>query len=527
MPLKRTDPIDITEPEPAFQRIAWWIENAFIRIFKRLFNAVKDGVQDLFAFAIGEFVDDMEDGLLVEMSPLLDELQGIEGLPSWVTSTIANARSRQHPAAIIILGAIAAALGQVLARGASEAISPIVVHRLNAIFRAQLGDSYSSVQLYIRGIISRDELLQLTRANGWPDWQTDQYIAVAQRLTSEDMLLAGYWRGLVSEAKVNDQLAKAGFRDEDIELWKQLSERIPSPSDLIAIAVREGFDEAVARQFGYDEAYPAEAGDAAEKAGMPQEWFRRMWRAHWRLPSVTQGFEMYHRDILSKSELELLLRASDIPAFWRDRLIQLSYNVITRVDVRRMYDLGVFTEAEMYQRYIDYGYSPTDAQALTEWTIKEYAEEDRSLTKADILRMYRESVLNENEATSYLTALGYGVEEISLLLVREDLQKAEAYEKEIVENVRLGFIAGTFDEGDVYAQLGKLDPPADFIRDKLEIWTLEKRRRVVRPTVTQLRDFWQSGIIADHQLEQELVARGYTETYIMWYMALWGEEEEE
>jgi hypothetical protein len=525
MPLQRPAPVPITEPEPVHQRIAWWIENAFTRIAKRVFNAVKDSLQDLIAFAFREFMDDIETGLIGDMSPLLDEIQGYTDLPSWIRQTIANARTGEHAAGIILLAPLVLALTQVLQSGIQQAISPIVAHRLNAIFRAQLGDSYSSISLYVRGIISKDDLLQLTRANGWPDWQTDQYIQLAQRLTSEDMLLVGYWRGLVSDTKVTDQLTKAGYKSEDIELWKQLSERIPSPGDLISIAVREGFDDSVARQFGYDEAFPSDAADAAEKGGMPKEWFARMWRAHWRLPSVTQGFDMFHRGIMSRSELDLLLRASDIPSFWREKLVQLSYSVITRVDVRRMYALGVYTEEDVYSSYLDVGYSPKDARDLTEWTVAEYAETERELTKTEILSMYRDSVLNEGETEAYLTALGYNPPTIGLLLAREDLAKEAAYEKQVVANVKSAFMAGIYDETDVRAELGKLDPPAGYVDDTLELWRLEKTRRLVRPTVTQLRDMWLTEVITDNELRRELEGRGYSDTYIRWYQALWTSEE--
>lgn len=527
MPIQRPDPIQINEPEPVYQRIAWWIENAFTRIAKRVFNAIKDSLQDLVAFAFREFADDIETGLLQDMSPLLDEIQSYTELPSWIRNTIANARSGQNAAGLILLAPLVLALTQVLQSGVQQALSPIVAHRLNALIRAQLGDSYSSISLFVRGIISKDDLLKLTRANGWPDWQTDQYIQLAQRLTSEDMLLVGYWRGLVSEAKVDDQLAKAGYKQEDIALWKQLSERIPSPSDLISIAVREGFDDAVARQFGYDEAFPSDAAEAAEKGGMPTEWFARMWRAHWRLPSVTQGFDMFHRGIMSRQELDLLLRASDIPSFWREKLVQLSYNVVTRVDVRRMYALGVISEQEVYQRYIDGGYSPDDARDLTEWTVAEYAETERELTKTEILSMYRDSILNENECTVYLDALGYNSPTIGLLLAREDLAKEAAYEKEVVANVKSAFMANIYDETDVRAQVGKLDPPAGYVDDLIELWKLEKTRRLVRPTVTQLRDMWLEKVITDNELKRELEGRGYSDTYITWYKTLWKGNDEE
>jgi hypothetical protein len=524
MAYKRAMDVEITEPKPVYQRIAWWIENAFVRIFKRVFNSLKDGVQDMIALALGESLEDMEQVLIDDLRPLLDEMAQIDELPSWAKQVIANARSGQHQAEVLLLVPFVMALVGILSSGMSQAISPAVTHTFNRLLRLQLVDSFTAVELYRRKIVDDNDLKQLTRSNGWPDWQTELMKQLSEVVMNEGDLLNAYWRGDVSEGKVNEQLGKRGYSPEYIDLWKKLSVRIPSPGDLISIAVREGFDDAVATRFGYDEAFPGEAAEAAAKGGMPTEWFKRLWRSHWRLPSITQGFDMFHRGIMSQSDLELLMRAADVPSFWRSKLIQLSYNVVTRVDVRRMYALGVLSIEEVYQSYQAQGYTPDDAAKMTEWTVAEYAEEERELTKSDILGMYRDSVLNENEASGYLTALGYEEATIGLLLVREDLRKAADYEKEVVTNIKSGFMANIYDENDVRAELGKLDPPAGYVDDLLELWKLEKRRRLTRPTVTQLRDMWLTQVINDNELQRELEGRGYSELYIDWYKALWTEE---
>jgi hypothetical protein len=524
MPYKRADTVEVTEPKPVYQKIAWWIENAFVRIFKRLFNALKDGMQDVIALSLGQSLEDMEQALIDDLKPLLDQMEQIDELPSWAKKVIANARSGQHQAEVLLLIPFVMALIGILSSGMQQAISPAVSHTFNRILRLQLVDSYTAVELFRRNLVNDADLKQLTRSNGWPDWQTELMKKLSEVVVNEGDLLNGYWRGEVSEAMVNEQLGKRGYSPQYIDLWKKLSERIPSPGDLISIAVREGFDDAVAARFGYDEAFPSEAAEAAAKGGLSTQWFRRLWRSHWRLPSITQGFDMFHRGIMSKADLELLMRAADIPSFWRDRLIQLSYNVVTRVDVRRMYDLGVLSIQEVYQRYLAQGYTPDDAAKMTEWTVAEYAETERELTKTDILGMYRDSVLNENEATGYLTALGYEETSIGLLLVREDLRKAADYEKEVITNIKSGYMANIYDENDVRAELGKLDPPAGYVDDMLELWRLEKRRRLTRPTVTQLRDMWLTEVISDNELQRELEGRGYSELYIDWYKALWTTE---
>lgn len=521
MAIRRAPEVPVNEPTPVYQRIAWWIENSFVRMFKRLFNAIKDSVQDMLALSINQLMEEMEINVRDDLQPMLDQMMQIDELPSWVKQVIANARAGESQAELLLLIPFIMALIGILSSGMQDALSPALSNQLNALVRLKMPDYFTAVTLHRRGIIDRETMLAITRRNGIKDFIIDDLLELSQVLITEGDLLNAYWRGDVTEGTVNDQLRRRGYDDQYIALWKQLSERIPGPGELISIAVREGFDDQVARQFGYDEAYPAEAAAAAEKGGMPDEWFRRLWRAHWRLPSITQGFDMFHRGIMSQQELELLMRAADIPSFWRNKLIQLSYNVVTRVDVRRMYRLGVLTAQEVYDRYLAQGYTPDDAEKMTEWTVAEYAEEERELTKTDILRMYRDSVLNEQETTAYLEALGYIPASIGLLLAREDLQKEADYEAEILKNIKAGFMANIYDETDVRAELGKLDPPAGFVDDRIEVWGLEKRRRLTRPTVTQLRDMWLAEVITDRDLENELEGRGYSAIYIDWYKALW------
>lgn len=523
MPLRRAPDVEISEPKPVFQRIAWWIENAFVRVCKRVFNGLKDAAQDMLAYTVEQILDTMEVDIIDDLAPLMDQIEQIDDLPEFVKAVVRNARSGQSQAEILILVPFVMALISIISSGMTQAISPAVTHTLNRVLRLQYLDPYTAVELYRRGIIDDGDLHQLTHSGGWPDWQTGFMKQLSEVLISEGDLLNGYWRGEVSDVTVNEQLTQRGYSLEYISLWKKLSERIPSPGDLVSIAVREGFDDAVASKFGYDEAFPGEAAEAAAKGGMPVEWFRRLWRAHWRLPSITQGFDMFHRGIMDKGELELLMRAADIPSFWRAKLIQLSYNVVTRVDIRRMYNLGVISETELYDRYLAGGYNPDDASKLTEWTIAEYAEKERELTKTDILRMYRENIFNDTEAEAYLGALGYNAPTIGLLLAREQLAREEAYEKEVIKNIKAAYLGGVYDEMKVRAELGKLDPPAGYVDDQINLYRLEKARRIVRPTTLQLRDMWLGEVINDTQLETEMAGRGYSEQYIEWYKTLWKE----
>ncbi|GAG78096.1 unnamed protein product, partial [marine sediment metagenome] len=87
-------------------------------------------------------------------------------------------------------------------------------------------------------------------------------------------------------------------------------------------------------------------------------------------PSPQQGFDMLHRGVISDDELNMLLRALDVMPFWRDKLTQIAFRPLTRVDVRRMYKQGVLTETEVYESYLIAGYNEQNAERMAEFTVR-------------------------------------------------------------------------------------------------------------------------------------------------------------
>lgn len=524
MAKKDLKPIRIPEQRPIAGRIAWWMENTLVRWVKRIFNDTGDYIRNLLSFGLEDWLEDIEQGLIEIMEPFIDYVLSIEGLPQQIRQPIVRARSGKHQSGALVLLLLVPACMAAINQGIGSVFGEVLANLTRALVRPTNVDPYTAISLYQRGELNEDSFRAILRTHGIKRAQIDGLLAMTTALGEDDELTQGYWRGLVSKDQVSTELAKRGYTPQYVELWFQVRELIPSPTDVISIATREGFDDSVARRFGYDDNYPSELSDWGEKQGLSPYWTRRMWRAHWRLPSASQGFDMLHRGIIDMDELRLLLRALDIPSYWRERLIQLSYRTITRVDIRRMYDLGVLTVQELYQRHLDYGYSPEDAELMTQWVVAEYGEETRALTKADILSAYYDGTLNRNDAIEYLNALGYRSDDIGILLARQDLKREEDYEKQVVENTRLLFLEGEFSETDVYSTLGQINPPAGFIENMLSLWRLEKRRRIKKPTTTQLRDIWLKGIIDDNSFRDELTKEGYPPVYVDWLIDLWRKE---
>jgi len=256
----------------------------------------------------------------------------------------------------------------------------------------------------------------------------DMATVVGSTLLTRGDLQEARWREL--DVDIEDQLARQGYDGRNRRAIAEIDRRIPGPADLVAMAVREAFSPEIAEKFGQYEDFPVPVEEYLAKQGYrpEDEWARRYWAAHWDLPSPAQGFEMLHRRVIDQEDLKLLLRALDVMPFWREKLVDISYNPLTRVDVRRMYKLGLMTEAQVYDANLDLGYKPEHARWLTEFT-KKWAtpesdgelKEMRDMSASTIRTGYRRGVVSRAEAVDYLGDAGFDPEVAEFLLNIDDV----------------------------------------------------------------------------------------------------------
>jgi hypothetical protein len=232
-------------------------------------------------------------------------------------------------------------------------------------------------------------------------------------------------------SNLDRELRKIGVHPNYFPLLKELAYQIPPIADIITMAVREAFTPDIAARFGQYEGLPEQFVQMTGKKGLSREWAERYWAAHWTLPSPQQGFEMLHRGIISRDDLGLLLRALDIMPFWRDKLIEMAYVPLTRVDIRRMYALGIINEKEVNKAYQDIGYNTENAARLTAFTVKiteqaktraEIAKTKATIEKGNIwttaqtLSFLKKGLITPDRANQELIALGYNTERINVYL---------------------------------------------------------------------------------------------------------------
>lgn len=145
-----------------------------------------------------------------------------------------------------------------------------------------------------------------------------------------------------------------------------IARRIPTIVDMIRFAVREVYDPAARQALDLDADYPAAFTPQAALHGLSEQHARQYWAAHWRLPSARQGYQMLWRGLISAAQLDQLLKALDYPPVWRARLADIARIVPGRIDLKRMLRHEIKDRGELLAGYIRLGYSPADAELMTQ-----------------------------------------------------------------------------------------------------------------------------------------------------------------
>lgn len=391
--------------------------------------------------------------------------------------------------------------------------------------RFQLMDKDEAITALYRGIISREELSAQLGSGGYPEPTIESLIKIYEKPIPIAELVSWWLRGLITDEQMEERFFSQGITAENTDLIKQAAFFIPPVGDLVTMAVREAFSPEIAATFGQYEDFPPDFARHAAKQGVSDEWAKAYWAAHWGLPSPNQGFDMFQRRIISREELEKLMKAQDIMPFWRDKMIQLAYNPLTRVDVRRMHLLGILDEEAVYNSYLDIGYSPDNAKALTEFTVI-YNEEvadlgaARDIARDQIMQLYTQHIIGRNDAKSLLINLKYAEADAELLLTLQDVKTDSDFRKAQIELIKAKAKAGTLTFEQAQEQLSALNITPLELTNALADITNAKSQLTTLPSLTDLRAMYKNHLLSDDEFKRWLAALGYNEQWQARYIAL-------
>ena len=355
--------------------------------------------------------------------------------------------------------------------------------------------------------------IDMGRADIHPDYRQRYYDAVLTKPASAD-LIAYHLRQENDLADLNRDLRRTGVHPDYFDMYNTLAQRIPPVADIISMAVREAFTPAIAERFGQYEDFPDEFARYAGQQGLSEDWAKRYWAAHWGLPSPQQGYEMLHRGVIDRTDLELLMKAQDIMPFWRDKMVEIAYRPLTRVDVRRMYKEGILDETGVYKAYLDNGYSEDNAEAMTEFTIAYVLTQQSKFTSADVVKAFTGRMIDKSEARSLLIMLNVKSGDADYILKTAEYKREWALTDAKTSAIRNLYRKGEYNDNQARGELLKLDTPADYVDTLMEQWWYEKKEEPVKTwTKAEVFKFMKAEIITEERARAELQTMGYDDEH--------------
>ncbi|GAH38069.1 unnamed protein product, partial [marine sediment metagenome] len=263
--------------------------------------------------------------------------------------------------------------------------------------------------------------------------------------------------------KFFEDLRDQGWTDDRIEALKFYTLFIPTADEQTHWLAREVYEPEMVARYGLDSELPVYEETDFSKIGVSPEQMRNKWLAHWEHASYMQVREMLRRGVLSLDKtmpspptteagwktrdaegfkaMYDWYRLVEIPPFWRDRLTEMIWEVPTRVDVRRFWDMRTIDEERLRSIYHARGYHGKDLDDYVLWT-KVY------VAFPDLMARFKNGWITEDEVRSELTGLGMPserVEEMIQTKIKTVAPERVAAEKtatatEIMKAVKKGLI---------------------------------------------------------------------------------------
>jgi len=372
------------------------------------------------------------------------------------------------------------------------------------------------------------EIRDLLKQAGFKDEHIDLLFLSLYRLYDENTVRTLFLRGVLSEDQMFMRMRELGYTDTRIKETVQAWSIIPGPQDVLTMVAKEAFEPELIRLMGLEDEFPSEQVEWLQKPGLSEFWAMKYWAAHWEQPSIQAGYEMLHRQdvdnpghsIIDKSELDMLYKTVEIPPYWRDKLTKIAYLPYTRVDVRRMHDMGVLTDEELIWSYKELGYDDEHALRMAQFTVRYNQQNDKELTKSNIITGFNEKIISRADTIDLLMEIDYPKDHAEYLVTLEEYKEAKSFQSDLIGNIKTRYQNNFLNEFECRARLNQLNLPAEQTAILMDKWKLNKMIDVKLPSKTDLDKFLKNNIITLDQYRFEMDKLGYNINYTSWFEKL-------
>jgi hypothetical protein len=363
----------------------------------------------------------------------------------------------------------------------------------------------------VQSVQPEADVVALLLEEGYDATRANQLIAIAGEPVAPNQALdllnryeAGELRGtgIFDTNWVRQVLSESRLKNKYQDAILELRYQLLGASDYIRFAVRDVYDAAARQKLTLDQDFPQGLAPKLVALGYSDTDAKDAWAAHWELPSPTQVYEMLHRGKLPAGvTVEDYLKSADYAPVWRQSLVDISYNPITRTDAKRIYKLRGDFDA-LVANFRNNGYNEEDAKALSEFTREDVSLETRQEkellvgpVKTAALSMYKARRISADQLRQTLANLKYPSELIDRFIADIDFVREQDRREDVAAALKASYVKALRSRDDTVAILEKAGYNESELAQLLETWDLLREATELQPHQSAQRDLTKGEIL--------------------------------
>lgn len=307
-------------------------------------------------------------------------------------------------------------------------------------------------------------------------------------------------------------IRQGNLGDQWAPVIQALARTIPTPADVLQ-AYLEGQinDEATARAL-----YIA-CGGLDVDAQNNVDWFQLMFDTRGSAPTPMEALEMLNRGIIQQ-EGQGPDATSYHQAFlegpwrnkWEPAFLGLRFYLPPPRTVTAMLRAGSLTQAQALDLLTKQGLTPDLAAAYIADASHGRTTTQKQLNASTIEQLFLDKAITQDQATTYLTNIGYQPAEANLILTSATLRQTNADLNKNISRVASYYIAHKIDQPTASTMLAGLGLPTDQITHLIQGWNIDRQANVKRLTPAQIVSAWEYKVFDQATAQASLEADGYT-----------------
>lgn len=400
-------------------------------------------------------------------------------------------------------------------------------------------DLLQALDLWNRGLIGEDDVNGVLRHHKVPSFWWDKLKFLRRQLLSPADLALNNLRGEMPDDEAQQYAAVLGVIPADFARLVQNTGEPPGPEQLME-ALRRGFIDqdrfehgirqsrvrnewidvetklrlapmstadavrAVIEHYLTDEEGQAIAG---QNGLIPEHWAPL--RDSWGRPlSHEQMMSLYHRGEVTLDDVHQAFRESDMKDKYFDWSVLLGETLVPQRQITQMLQHAVIDHPTALTMLEKLGYDKASAEALIALGAVEHKTGLHTLTKADIVTAYTDSLMSRDDALAHLGNIGFTVDDSKELLDLADVKLKTATLKAAQRGIEASLRAHHLTQQEAVTQLIAAGMGHEQASQLTDAWLVVRGNATRSLTEAQILKMAEAKLITPNNCRDRLIGLG-------------------